>query len=174
MDVGTHPAGRPPLVKDTSTTVRAAGESDDHSWLVEDDNWCIEPGGTAPVIWGTAESAGRSQGEASASISDVADATNGLTYVPAHPGQHGQQRTVRFELRATGGGERVCAAFSSRGRLVAALGAAQPWLALPVDTLRLIMAAAGIATIYLDPDVPAEAPRWGSADLERLAGARHG
>jgi len=56
--------------------------------------------------------------------------------------------------------------------LVAALGSAQPWLVMLANRLLAILAAAGVTTIYLDPDIPSTAPRWTVADVARVSGAQ--
>jgi hypothetical protein len=68
-------------------------------------------------------------------------------------------------------------AFRSRSALVAALGSAQPWMALPLARLQVILGAAGIGRTLIDPPAEESAAWWTpelvSALAERLDG-EHG
>lgn len=86
---------------------------------------------------------------------------------PAHPAPH-EPTEIVFETRPGEAGPDVLPVFSSVRRLVAAFGPAQPWLALPLRTVRELAAAGGIGEVVLDPVVPASAPRWQYSDLETL------
>jgi type III secretion system (T3SS) SseB-like protein len=90
-----------------------------------------------------------------------------IVIAPAHPAPH-QHAEIVFETRPGGAGAEVLPVFSSVRRLVAAFGPAQPWLALPLRTVRELAAAGGIGEILLDPEVPAGAWRWQYSDLETL------
>jgi hypothetical protein len=92
-----------------------------------------------------------------------------IVIAPAHPVPH-EPAEVVFETRpaAAGAGADVLPVFSSVRRLVAACGPAQPWLALPLRTVRELAAAGGIGEVLLDPEVPAGAWRWQYSDLETL------
>jgi SseB protein N-terminal domain len=90
-----------------------------------------------------------------------------IVIAPAHPAPH-EPAEVVFELRSGGEGRNVLPVFSSVRRLVAAFGPAQPWLALPLRTVRELAAAGGIREVVLDPEVAPGAWRWQYSDLETL------
>lgn len=83
-----------------------------------------------------------------------------VVYVPAHPGPDSDGEVVRFETRCLPSGEAVGVAFRSRSALVEALGPAQPWLALPLTRLEVILGAAGIRRTLIDPPVDESAAWW--------------
>jgi len=94
-----------------------------------------------------------------------------LVWVPAQPaapaaGEPGEPR-VRIELR-TSGGDAAAVVFSTRARLVAALGPAQPWMVMDAGHLRALLAAAEVRQVLLDPDLTACPGRWETDDLRRL------
>jgi SseB protein N-terminal domain len=91
-----------------------------------------------------------------------------LVFAPAHP-ETRQSKDLVFEVRELADGTRVLPVYSSTSRLVAALGPAQPWAALPLQATRELMAKAGVELIALDPEVAPSAPRWRPADLAELA-----
>ena len=90
-----------------------------------------------------------------------------IVIAPAHPAPH-EPTEIVFEVRPGGAGTDVLPVFSSVRHLVAAFGPAQPWLALPLRTVRERAAAGGIGEVLLDPVVPAGAWRWQYSDLETL------
>ena len=93
-----------------------------------------------------------------------------LVIVPAHP-VGGPGHEVCFETREDRSGAAVLPVFSSVPALTAALGQAQPWIALPLARAREIAAAGGAGTVVVDPQVSPGAWRW---DLDELqAAARH-
>ena len=96
----------------------------------------------------------------------------GLVAVPAHPGGPGSGRLF-LEARESPRSGRVLPVFSTVGRLVAALGPAQPWAVLPLDRARDMATAAGVGLIALDPVVSPGAWRWAACDLEDF-GRRRG
>jgi hypothetical protein len=95
-----------------------------------------------------------------------------IVIVPAHPAAGGERTAdgeaadVVFEMRRDDVGRAVLPAFSSVPRLVAALGSAQPWLALPLPRVRQLAAAAGADAVHLDPVIRPDAPRWRQEDLQ--------
>jgi SseB protein N-terminal domain len=91
----------------------------------------------------------------------------GIVIAPAHPAPH-EPTEIVFEVRPGEAGTEVLPVFSSVRQLVAAFGPAQPWLALPLRTVRELAAAGGIREVVLDPVVPAGAWRWQYSDLETL------
>jgi hypothetical protein len=99
------------------------------------------------------------------------DGMPGLVAVPAHPGGPGSGRLF-LEARDSPHGGRVLPVFSTVGRLVAALGPAQPWAVLPPDRARDMATAAGVGRIVLDPDVSPGAWRWAVRDLQDFGRAR--
>ena len=50
-----------------------------------------------------------------------------------------------------------------------ALGSAQPWISVPLESLREWMAAAGVTTVVVDGPVPPDMLHWRPADVEELA-----
>lgn len=90
-----------------------------------------------------------------------------IVVAPAHPAPH-EPADVVFEVRPGAEGIDVLPVFSSVRQLVAAFGPAQPWLALPLRTVRELAAAGGIREVLLDPEVPPGAWRWQYSDLETL------
>lgn len=90
-----------------------------------------------------------------------------IVIAPAHPAPH-EPTEIVFEVRPGDAGTEVLPVFSSVRQLVAAFGPAQPWLALPLRTVRELAAAGGIREVVLDPVVPAGAWRWQYSDLETL------
>jgi hypothetical protein len=94
-----------------------------------------------------------------------------IVVAPAHPALEHDERDIVFELRESSGGAPVLPVFSSVPRLVEALGHAQPWVALPLGTVRELAGARGVRTVLLDPDVQPGAWRWDYDDLDRLPGS---
>ena len=94
-----------------------------------------------------------------------------IVIAPAHPALEHGERDIVFELRESAGDATVLPVFTSVPRLVEALGHAQPWVALPLYTVRQLAAASGVRTVLLDPDVQPGAWRWGYDDLDRLPGS---
>ena len=94
-----------------------------------------------------------------------------IVVAPAHPALEHDERDIVFELRESSGGAPVLPVFSSVPRLVEALGHAQPWVALPLSTVRELAGARGVHTVLLDPDVQPGAWRWDYDDLDRLPGS---
>jgi hypothetical protein len=94
-----------------------------------------------------------------------------IVIAPAHPAIEHDERDIVFEVRESSGGAPVLPVFSSVPRLVEALGHAQPWVALPLYTVRELAGARGVHTVLLDPDVQPGAWRWDYDDLDRLPGS---
>ncbi len=90
-----------------------------------------------------------------------------IVIAPAHPAPH-ERTEIVFEVRPGAGGIDVLPVFSSVRQLVAAFGPAQPWLALPLRTVRELAAVGGVREVVLDPVVPPGAWRWQYSDLETL------
>jgi len=90
-----------------------------------------------------------------------------IVIAPAHPAPH-EPAEIVCEVRPGAEGIDVLPVFSSVRRLVAAFGPAQPWLALPLRTVRELAAAGGVREVVLDPVVPAGAWRWQYSDLDTL------
>ncbi|WP_171161763.1 SAV_915 family protein [Streptomyces sp. I05A-00742] len=74
---------------------------------------------------------------------------------PARPRPaDGWERTVdqvAFETRRAADGADCGMAFTSAERLVACLGPDQPWVALPLGALRLLLGEAGVPRVIVDP-----------------------
>ncbi|WP_329455342.1 SAV_915 family protein [Streptomyces sp. NBC_01497] len=87
-------------------------------------------------------------------------------FVPAHPrpGRDGPP-VVDFELLACAAGPPVPVAFTTLAGLVAALGDAQPWIAVTLGPYAEAMRDAGLPALRLDPAVRAEARTWRAQDL---------
>jgi hypothetical protein len=94
-----------------------------------------------------------------------------IVIAPAHPAIEHEERDIVFELRESADGAPVLPVFSSVPRLVEALGHAQPWVALPLYTVRELAGARGVHAVLLDPDVQPGAWRWDYDDLDRLPGS---
>src|SRR5262249_34951086 len=106
-------------------------------------------------------------GEVDMSAGPSSDGTS-IVYVAAFPDPRPDHDGAILETRVLTSGEIAALAFSSRERLVAALGPAQPWIALPIEVLQAWTRAAGITTVTLDAAVPADARRWRDMDLAAL------
>ncbi len=89
-----------------------------------------------------------------------------IVIAPAHPAH--ERTEIVFEVRPGTDGTDVLPVFSSVRHLVAAFGEAQPWLALPLRTVRELAAAGGVPEVVLDPGVAPGAWRWQYSDLETL------
>jgi len=89
-----------------------------------------------------------------------------LVVAPAHPAH--ERTEIVFEVRPGADGADVLPVFSTVRQLVAAFGPAQPWLALPLRTVRELAAAGGVRQVVLDPAVTPGAWRWQYSDLEAL------
>jgi hypothetical protein len=90
-----------------------------------------------------------------------------LVFAPAHPRAR-EAGDVVLEVRELADGRWVLPVYSSTRRLVAALGPAQPWAALPLQATRELMGRAGVALVALDPDIAPGAWRWRQEDLAEL------
>lgn len=88
--------------------------------------------------------------------------------VPAHPAPAGGPAGVVFETRETPGGQAVLPVFSSVEFLVGTLGHAQPWVAMPLATVRELAAAGGLREVALDPAAEPGAWLWKPEDLGAL------
>ncbi len=64
-----------------------------------------------------------------------------MVAVPTHPGVPGSGRLI-LEARESPQSGKVLPVFSTVGRLVAALGPAQPWAVLPLDRAQKMAASA--------------------------------
>ncbi|MFE9422848.1 SAV_915 family protein [Kitasatospora sp. NPDC006697] len=100
----------------------------------------------------------------------MSNALPALVYAPARPyqGEHGVD--VLYEIRQLPGGDRVLPVFTTRERLVAALGPAQPWAQAPLRALRALMAQAGVERVELDPDITEQIWRWSPEGLAEFEG----
>ncbi len=94
----------------------------------------------------------------------------GVVYVPAHPVTRAGRPDIELEVRRLGDGSRALPAFSTRSKLVAALGPAQPWAALLLSEARELAGDGGIPVVVIDPPVDAGAWRWTARDVESFAG----
>lgn len=92
-----------------------------------------------------------------------------IVYVPAHPDLREGQRNVMFETRTVADGSQVGVAFSTQDLLVAALGPAQPWVALNMGNLQAVLGTAGLTTILLDPQIDESVRWWTPESVEALA-----
>jgi hypothetical protein len=92
-----------------------------------------------------------------------------LVIVPAHPVPH---RAIEFETREDlGGGAPVLPVFSTVRRLVQVLGPDQPWVAMPLVSIRELAGSAGVREVRLDPSAAPGAWRWDMEELARLEGS---
>jgi hypothetical protein len=89
-----------------------------------------------------------------------------VVVAPAHPAH--ERTEIVFEVRPGADGTDVLPVFSTVRKLVAAFGPAQPWLALPLRSVRELAGAGGVRQVVLDPVVTPGAWRWQYSDLEAL------
>jgi hypothetical protein len=73
-----------------------------------------------------------------------------LIVAPARPSGDNEDKRVCFETRRDLSGETVGLAFTSVGQLVKAMGEDQPWICLPVRTLKDFYAAMGINRLMVN------------------------
>jgi hypothetical protein len=90
-----------------------------------------------------------------------------MVVTPAHPGAPGSGEFF-LEARQLAGNRRVLPVFSTVGKLVGALGRAQPWAMLPLERARQLASAAGIEVIALDPVMSPETWKWRPQDLDNF------
>jgi hypothetical protein len=87
-------------------------------------------------------------------------------FVPAHPRPgRDDPPVVDFELLAHTGGRPVPVAFTRLDLLVAALGDAQPWMAVALGPYAEAMRDAGLPAVRLDPAVDSAVRGWEPQDL---------
>jgi hypothetical protein len=92
--------------------------------------------------------------------------------VPAHPLPPGEEGDLVFETRQDqASGVTVLPVFSTVPRLVQALGHAQPWVAMPLVSIREQAGSAGVREVRLDPSAAPGAWRWDKEELARLEGS---
>ncbi len=81
--------------------------------------------------------------------------------IPAHPRQPaGQPAEIGFELFSDSAGHVFPVGFSTVGKLVAALGQAQPWIVLPARFYAELMSRSGYGPTYIDPPMSGGAGKW--------------
>jgi hypothetical protein len=90
-----------------------------------------------------------------------------MVTVPAHPGAPGSGELF-LEARKLPGNRRVLPVFSTVGKLVDALGQAQPWAMLPLERARQMATVAGIDVVALDPVMSPETWKWRPQDLDEF------
>ncbi len=73
-----------------------------------------------------------------------------------------------FEVRRASDGELVMPVFSRLDRLTAALGPEQPWVALPLPSIQVIMGGTGVGRVLLDPEAEPGTRRWNAGDIAEL------
>jgi hypothetical protein len=92
-----------------------------------------------------------------------------IVFAPARPDVRPDHRDeMVFEVRRASDGGLVLPVFSQLDRLTAALGPDQPWVALPLHNVQVIMGGSGIDRVLLDPDAEPGTQRWTDSDLEEL------
>ncbi len=79
----------------------------------------------------------------------------GPLFIPVRPGP---SWNVMCMFR-TPLGARTVIGFTSERRLIATLGSEQPWIRLAESALRALTVSLGVATITVDPQFTARAPR---------------
>ena len=92
-----------------------------------------------------------------------------LVYVAAFPDPRPDHRGALIETRILSTGEPAAMAFTSQEGLVAALGPAQPWIAVPLGLLQQWVGSTGVTTVAVDPDIAPEAVRWNDQDVDTLS-----
>jgi len=90
-----------------------------------------------------------------------------MVAAPAHPGAPGSGEFF-LEARQLPGNRRVLPVFSTVGKLVEALGEAQPWATLPLGRATQMAAEAGIDLVALDPVMGPETWKWDPHDLDKF------
>ncbi|WP_079172963.1 SAV_915 family protein [Streptomyces monashensis] len=88
--------------------------------------------------------------------------------VPAHPryaADPGRRPEIGFELLQGADGNPVAVAFTSPAKLVAALGDAQPWVAVPVGWFARAMHDNGLGPVRVDPQLPPGVRVWSAEDV---------
>lgn len=88
--------------------------------------------------------------------------------VPAYPAVSGEQRDIRFELRAMPDGSPAGVAFTTVERLVEQLGRFQPWLILETSGYRALLARTEVRHIALDPTVDPDTVHWSAEAVREL------
>ncbi len=92
-----------------------------------------------------------------------------IVLVPARPEIRADHRDgVIFEVRRASDGGLALPVFSSLDRLTAALGPAQPWVALPLHNVQMIMGGTDVHRVLLDPAAAPDAGRWDAGDIGEL------
>ena len=92
-----------------------------------------------------------------------------IVFAPARPDIRPDHRDeMVFEVRQASDGGLALPVFSRLDRLTAALGPDQPWVALPLHNVQVIMGGSGVDRVLLDPDAAPDARRWNDRDLEDL------
>lgn len=92
-----------------------------------------------------------------------------IVFAPARPDIRPDHRDeMVFEVRRASDGGLALPVFSRLDRLTAALGPDQPWVALPLHNVQVIMGGSGIDRVLLDPDAEPGTQRWNDSDIEEL------
>lgn len=100
--------------------------------------------------------------------SGAADLT-AIVFAPARPDIRPDHRgEMVFEVRRASDGGLALPVFSRLDRLTAALGPDQPWVALPLHNVQVIMGGSGVDRVLLDPDAAPGTQRWDDSDIEEL------
>jgi SseB protein N-terminal domain len=90
-------------------------------------------------------------------------------FAPARPDVRADHRDgMVFEVRRASDGELVMPVFSRLDRLTATLGPEQPWVALPLHNVQVIMGGSGVGRVLLDPEAEPGARRWNAGDIAEL------
>jgi hypothetical protein len=101
----------------------------------------------------------------------MADGALEIVAVPAHPGSPASGEFF-LEARRLPGNRSVLPVFSTVGKLVEALGQAQPWAVLPLEQARQMASASGIDVIALDPVMSPETWKWRPDNLDEFERGR--
>jgi SseB protein N-terminal domain len=92
-----------------------------------------------------------------------------IVFAPARPDiRPDHQDEMVFEVRRASDGGLALPVFSHLERLTAALGPDQPWVALPLHNVQVIMGGSGIDRVLLDPGAEPGTQRWTDGDIEEL------
>jgi hypothetical protein len=92
-----------------------------------------------------------------------------LVFVPARPRVTGTGNELTYEVRTLADGTLALPVFSTRAKLVAALGRYQPWACVSLRAVQADMARCGVPQVVLDPVVDLSAWRWREDGLRALA-----
>jgi len=99
-----------------------------------------------------------------------AERQKAVVFVPARVEVFDGRKQPAAEVRQRPDGTRELPVFSSLGRLVQTLGRHQPWVALPLETVREMLGGGEVDRLALDPAGAPGTWRWTGEDFETSRG----